>query len=109
MSYVGDSPQAGSKVSGRVSAISPEGHRQEARAVKTVKASCGVAKPPWGQTVGGAHCVQSLQTGSQLGPKFELAWLDRKTQLAWSKTCIACGQASLSFLWQGVGVVRRTS
>ena len=68
MSYVGDSPQAGSKVSGRVSAISPEGHRQEARAVKTVKVSGWVAKLAWDQTVGGTHCVQSLQTGSQLGP-----------------------------------------
>ena len=46
----------------------PEGHRQEARAVKTVKVSGRVAKPAWDQTVGGTHCVPSLQTGSQLGP-----------------------------------------
>ena len=60
VSYVGDSPQAGSKVSGRVSAISPEGHRQEARAVKTVKVSGRVAKPAWDQTVGGVRCNDAL-------------------------------------------------
>ena len=52
----------------------PEGHRQEARAVKTVKVSGWVAKLAWDKTVGGVHCTvvvhctQSLQTGSQLGP-----------------------------------------
>ena len=65
--------------------------------MKTVKASCGVAKPPWGQTVGGAHCVQSLQTGSQLGPKFELAWLDRKTQLAWSRRALHVARPACHF------------
>ena len=47
----------------------PDGHRQEARAVKTVNISGWVAKLAWDKTVGGTQCVQSLQTGSQLGPK----------------------------------------
>ena len=46
----------------------PDGHRQEARAVKTVNISGWVAKLAWDKTVGGTQCVQSLQTGSQLGP-----------------------------------------
>ena len=69
MSYVGDGPQAGIMVSGRLFGCSPEGHRQEARAVKTVNISGRVAKLAWDKTVGGTQCVQSLQTGSQLGPK----------------------------------------
>ena len=54
-----------------------KGHRQEARAVKTVNISGRVAKLAWDKTVGGVHCTvavhctQSLQTGSQLGPDWE--------------------------------------
>ena len=37
--------------------------------MKTVNISGWVAKLAWDKTVGGTQCVQSLQTGSQLGPK----------------------------------------
>ena len=59
VSYVGDGPQAGI-LGVRKVFQGPDGHRQEARAVKTVKVSGWVAKLAWDQTVGGVHCNDVL-------------------------------------------------
>ena len=63
--------------------------------MKTVNISGRVAKLAWDKTVGGTQCVQSLQTGSQLGPNLVVNGLAEKHADVSRSTSHHCGRRVL--------------